>query len=134
MSGDAGTVQLPGQFERCLRDFERHLAAERGLSPHTVRAYMADTRSLLEHASRMGISGIDGIGIGVIRAWLVRQHGSGHARASLARRGASARAFTAFAHRRGWLAARVAAAPPGPRCASSAPEGPGGGAGSIAAI
>jgi integrase/recombinase XerC len=100
-----GTASFPEPFERCLRHFEQHLAAERGLSPHTVRAYVGDARSLLEHASDAGVSGIDGIGIGVIRAWLVRQHGAGQARTSLARRGASARAFTAFACRRGWLTA-----------------------------
>jgi integrase/recombinase XerC len=36
-------------------------------------------------------------------------HKSGHARASIARRAASARAFTAFAHQRGWLAANPGA-------------------------
>jgi integrase/recombinase XerC len=105
VSGDPALAALPEPFERCLRGFERHLSAERGLSPHTVRAYIADTRSLLEHVSSTGIAGVDGIGIGVIRAWLVSQHAAGQARASLARRGASARAFTAFAHRRGWLSA-----------------------------
>lgn len=103
MCGDELTAALPEQFERCLRSFEQYLGAERGLSPHTVRAYIADTRSLLEHVSSTGIIAVDGIEIGVIRAWLVRQHGAGHARASMARRAASARAFTAFAHRRGWL-------------------------------
>ena len=39
-----------------------------------------------------------------LRGWLAIQHESGAARATLARRGAAARAFTAFAHRRGWLA------------------------------
>lgn len=105
MCGDAATAALPGPFERCLRGFEQHLSAERGLSPHTVRAYIADARSLLEHVSSTGITGVDGIGVGVIRGWLVSQHAAGQARASLARRGASARAFTSFAHRRGWLEA-----------------------------
>ena len=104
MSGETGFASLPEPFERCLHDFEQHLAAERALSPHTVRAYVTDARSLLEYASSTGIGEIDGIEIGIIRAWLVRQHAAGQARTSLARRGASARAFTAFAHRRGWLA------------------------------
>jgi integrase/recombinase XerC len=103
VTGEPGIAPLPEPFERCLRLFEQHLAAERGLSPHTVRAYVADTTSLLEHATSTGVCGIDGIGAGVIRAWLVRQHTAGQARTSLARRAASARAFTAFAHRRGWL-------------------------------
>ena len=39
-----------------------------------------------------------------LRGWLAVQHASGAARATLARRGAAARTFTAFAHRQGWLA------------------------------
>jgi integrase/recombinase XerC len=86
-----------------LAAFERHLAAERGLSPHTVRAYLADVAALLEQAGRDGLAGLAGLDIGLIRAWLAAQHASGMARATLARRAAAARAFTAFAHSRGWL-------------------------------
>jgi integrase/recombinase XerC len=39
-----------------------------------------------------------------LRAWLAGQHGSGHARATLARRAAAVRTFTAFARSRGLLA------------------------------
>jgi integrase/recombinase XerC len=44
------------------------------------------------------------LGVAHLRSWLAVQHGSGAARATLARRGAAARTFTAFAHRQGWLA------------------------------
>jgi integrase/recombinase XerC len=95
---------LPDRLETRLAGFERHLAAERGLSPHTVRAYAGDVRSLLEHAGRCGVSELAELDIGVIRAWLATQHAAGQARASIARRAAAARSFTAFAHSRGWLA------------------------------
>lgn len=94
---------LPGSLGSQLAGFERHLAAERGLSPHTVRAYAGDARSLLEHACRCGISELAELEIGIIRAWLAAQHAGGQARATIARRAAAARAFTAFAHSRGWL-------------------------------
>jgi len=94
---------LPGSLSRRLAGFERHLAAERGLSRHTVRAYVGDARSLLEHASRCGIDEVAELEIGVIRAWLAGQHAAGQARATIARRAAAARAFTAFAHASGWL-------------------------------
>jgi len=42
--------------------------------------------------------------VAVLRSWLGRQRALGQARASLARRGAAARTFTAFLHARGWLA------------------------------
>jgi integrase/recombinase XerC len=86
-----------------LEGFERHLAAERGLSPHTVRAYTGDVRSLLEHAAQGGTTAPDGLDIAVLRRWLAGQYGTGHARATLARRAAAARAFTAWACAGGWL-------------------------------
>jgi len=95
---------LPPRLAAALVAFERHLRAERSLSPHTVRAYTGDIRSLLEHACRDGVQTPDGLGLAQLRSWLAVQHGSGAARATLARRGAAARTFTAFAHRRGWLA------------------------------
>ena len=87
-----------------LAAFERHLQSERSLSPHTVRAYAGDIASLLEHASGQGVDGPEGLGVTELRGWLAIQHESGAARATLARRGAAARSFTAFAYRRGWLA------------------------------
>src|SRR5690606_14897910 len=40
---------LPAACERIVAAFERHLRSERGLSPHTVRAYVGDVVSLLAH-------------------------------------------------------------------------------------
>jgi len=101
---------LPPAMAAALAAFERHLRSERSLSPHTVRAYAGDISSLLEHAVRQGVDAPDGLGLGELRGWLAIQHESGAARATLARRGAAARSFTAFAYRRGWLATD-----PGPR-------------------
>src|SRR2546429_1128170 len=95
---------LPSPLAAALAAFERHLRSERSLSPHTVRAYAGDIASLLAYASGQGVDTPDGLGVTELRGWLAIQHESGAARATLARRGAAARAFTAFAHRRGWLA------------------------------
>jgi len=100
----AAADPLPPAMAAPLAAFERHLRSERSLSPHTVRAYAGDVRSLLEHAGREGVQAPDGLGLTHLRNWLATQHSSGAARATLARRGAAARAFTAFAHRGGWLA------------------------------
>jgi integrase/recombinase XerC len=94
---------LPEWAAGHLAAFERHLAAERGLSPHTVRAYLGDVAALLERAAGDGLDGVSALDISLIRAWLAAQHAGGMARATLARRAAAARAFTAFAHSRGWL-------------------------------
>jgi integrase/recombinase XerC len=95
---------LTPELAVALAGFERYLRAERSLSPHTIRAYVGDVTSLLEHAWRNGVQAPDGLDLSQLRSWLAVQHESGAARATLARRGAAARTFTAFAHRRGWLA------------------------------
>jgi integrase/recombinase XerC len=94
---------LPDWAVERLAGFERHLAAERGLSPHTVRAYLGDAAALLEHACRGGVADLRALDLRTVRAWLADQHAGGMARATLARRAAAARAFTAYAYSRGWL-------------------------------
>jgi len=100
-----GTAEpLPERLGQALEAFRRHLAAERGTSDHTVRAYTGDVRALLEYAAQAGMTSPGGLSIGILRGWLAAQHHAGLARATLARRAAAARTFTAYAHSRGWLA------------------------------
>jgi integrase/recombinase XerC len=106
----AAAGPLPPPMAAALAAFERHLRAERSLSPHTIRAYTGDIASLLDHAGRHGAQAPADLSLAHLRGWLAGQHASGAARTTLARRGAAARSFTAFAHRRGWLAID-----PGPR-------------------
>ncbi|HET9972284.1 MAG TPA: tyrosine recombinase XerC [Streptosporangiaceae bacterium] len=94
---------LPPEMADALVAFERHLRSERSLSAHTVRAYLGDIGSLLQYASHQGAGAPRDLGLTELRGWLALQHQSGAARTTLARRGAAARAFTAFAHRNGWL-------------------------------
>jgi integrase/recombinase XerC len=96
--------ELPPDLGRALGAFERHLTAERGLSLHTVRAYVGDVTSLLEHVSQAGGTGLADLDIQALRSWLAAQHAAGSAKTSVARRAAAARAFTAHAHARGRLA------------------------------
>ena len=95
---------LPAVLSSALAEFCRHLAAERALSRHTVRAYQGDIQSLVEYAWHVGVEDPAFIDLTTLRGWLASQHQAGAARATLARRGAAARAFTAYAHRQGWLA------------------------------
>jgi integrase/recombinase XerC len=95
---------LSPSLAAALAAFERHLGAERGLSPHTVRAYVGDVSALLGHVMNCGITDIAELDLSVLRAWLATQHSAGQARTTIARRAAAARAFTAFAHERGLLA------------------------------
>ena len=99
------SAALPAALDAALDAFRHHIEAERGLSRHTVRAYLGDVAALLEHAAAAGATGPADLSVGILRAWLAEQHGRGQARASLARRAAAARAFTAFAHARGLMPA-----------------------------
>ena len=100
-----GEDGLPAALDTALAQFIRHLSAERALSRHTVRAYQGDIQSLLEYAQHNGIADPSELDLATLRGWLAGQHESGAARATLARRGAAARAFTGYAARRGWLGA-----------------------------
>ena len=80
-----------------------HLELELNRSPHTVRAYDGDLLSLLEHAAEVGLSVVGELDVHVLRSWLARMRVDGASRATLARRGSTARTFTAWAHRTGRL-------------------------------
>ncbi|MFL6240895.1 MAG: tyrosine recombinase XerC [Actinomycetes bacterium] len=95
---------LPAAHVEALDAFARHLRAERGLSPHTVRAYVGDIASLLAHANKLGIAEPAGIELATLRSWLANQRSTGRSRTTLSRRGAAARVFTAWGARRGLLA------------------------------
>lgn len=104
--GAAVTAQpLPPALQQAHEAFVRHLELERGRSAHTVRAYAGDVASLLEHARRLGVHEPAGLDLAALRSWLARLRSGGAARTTLARKGSSARVFTAWAHRRGLLAA-----------------------------
>ncbi len=81
--------------------FSTHLAAELDRSPHTVRAYDGDVQSLLRHAAAEGVADLPDLDLAVLRSWLAALRHDGVSRATLARRGSTARTFTAWAHRRG---------------------------------
>ncbi len=96
-------------------EFARHLAAVRNRSAHTVRAYVADLVSLLDHARRSGCAEVAELSLDTIRSWLAKQRTTGAARTTLARRAATARTFSAWAHRAGLLPTDVAATLASPR-------------------
>ncbi|SCG47451.1 integrase/recombinase XerC [Micromonospora siamensis] len=106
---------LPPAMREAVDDFAGHLSGVRNRSPHTVRAYVTDLVSLLDHAVRMGCAEPAELDLTVLRSWLARQRTTGAARTSLARRAASARTFSAWAHRAGLLPCDVAAPLASPR-------------------
>ncbi|MEU4337553.1 tyrosine recombinase XerC [Micromonospora lupini] len=114
--------ELPPALRDAVDDFAEHLAQVRNRSAHTVRAYVTDVVALLDHAVRMGCLELAELDLSVLRSWLARQRTTGAARTSLARRAASARAFSAWAHRAGLLPADVGAALASPRAHRELPS------------
>ena len=105
--GPAGPAPegLPPALAAALDGFARHLSLELSRSAHTVRAYTRDVAALMEHAARMGLAEPAALDLPVLRSWLARSRSTGAARSTLARRGSSARVFTAWACRRGLMPA-----------------------------
>lgn len=101
--------ELSEEFVRVLADYERHLAVERNLSAHTVRAYLGDLVSLLTHLSRLGSDRLTDLDRRSLRSWLANQHTRGKSRSTLARRTTTVRGFTAWLVRTGRLTSDPAA-------------------------
>lgn len=91
--------ELPRELSQALSGFVKYLTGERALSQHTLRAYEGDLRSLLSHAASEGAAQPADLELGTLRRWLGVQSQAGVARSTLARRAATARAFTAWALR-----------------------------------
>ncbi|WP_344248705.1 tyrosine recombinase XerC [Isoptericola hypogeus] len=98
---DPDLPPLPADLATAVARFDEHLAVQRGHSAHTRRAYRADVTSLLRYAVRHGVNTLPAIDVGTLRGWLAAQADRGLARSTVARRGASARAFLRWAQRAG---------------------------------
>jgi len=116
--GQAGGVNL----DRLLDEYLAHVREERGYSEHTVSAYRADLVDLIRFASDRGADDPRAVDLGLLRDWLWAATERGLARASIARRAASARGFTAWLHRRELIAADPGARLKAPRAQRTLPR------------
>ena len=90
-------------LESVRLDFEQHLHQERTLSPHTIRAYLGDLDSFLQHLHTLGIDDVKQASLNTIRSWLANQQVKGGARTTLSRRAVSIRLFTQWAFKTGLI-------------------------------
>ena len=106
---------LPESMAEVLADYERHLVSERDLTANTVRAYLGDLVSLLDHATRLGLVDVTELDLRSLRSWLAKQQTTGRSRTTIARRATAARVFTAWLARTGRAPSDAGAALASPR-------------------
>ena len=87
-------------FDDTLHDFQVYLTSNKGLSEHTVSAYVSDIRQCLNELSEQGIGDLNDVDVSDLRAWMARtaEH---HARSSLARKTVAVRNFFAWGYDHG---------------------------------
>lgn len=101
-------------------EFGEYLSGERGLSPHTVRAYVSDVQDLVRFArDELGLEDPEAnwsaLNLRALRRYLGGLQRRGLSRRTTARRIASLRALFDLLERRGEIAGNPAAALTGPR-------------------
>lgn len=112
-----------GQQEaRALLDgFQDHLAYERNLSPHTVRAYTEDVESYLRWADRMGVPPLDPGRRGA-RLYLADLDRAGYARRTSNRRLSALKSFFGWACAKELIEANPMSALHGPKSEKRLPK------------
>jgi integrase/recombinase XerC len=96
-------------FDEIRDSYSHYLVNEKALSTHTVRAYLGDLDSFIEHLANNGVTEIVDVTLQLIRSWLATQQVRGGARTTLSRRAVSIRLFTKWATKRGYMAVDVGA-------------------------
>ena len=89
---DAGGVNL----RLAVDGYLRHLAVERGYSGQTVRAYRSDLAQFERFAAGRGVTSTEELTLDLFRDWLWEGAQQQLAKATLARRSASARGFSGW--------------------------------------
>ena len=90
-----------------IAQYEEHLVLVRNLSDNSIRGYISDLNSLLEHINKLGVREFRDLELKHIRSWLAYLQSNGASRSTLARRIVSIRAFTYWASSQGWITSDI---------------------------
>ena len=93
-----------------IAQYEEHLVLVRNLSENSIRGYVSDLNSLLDHINKLGVREFKDLELKHIRSWLAYLQTKGASRSTLARRIVSVRAFTYWAASQGWISTDIGAA------------------------
>lgn len=105
-----------------IAQYEEHLVLVRNLSENSIRGYVSDLNSLLEHINKLGVRDFKDLELKDIRSWLAYLQSNGASRATLARRIVSIRAFTYWAASQKWIESDIGAALEVPKPQRKLPE------------
>lgn len=104
-AGDGGAAGHAGgvRIAEARAEYDRHLRLERGYSVHTARAYASDLADLEAFAGGRAVDEVAGLDLELYRDWLWAASQRELAKATLARRAATAKNFSAWLRRSGWI-------------------------------
>lgn len=111
-----------GRIAAAVESFLEHVRHARGLSDQTVRAYANDLDQFVAFAAARGSTGLQDLGLELLRDWLWEADQRGLARSTIARRSSSVRAFTRWASETGVLATDPGARLRAPKGAAHLPR------------
>ncbi|MFM6965921.1 MAG: tyrosine recombinase XerC [Rhodoluna sp.] len=90
-------------FERALGEYSNHLEAAKGFSANTRKGYLADLRGLCEIMNLDLDQSVERLNLELLRDWLWKVSEKGASKATIARKSASIRSFTAWLNKTGHL-------------------------------
>ena len=84
-------------FGKAILGFEAYLDAGRGYSENTVKAYLIDVQDLADFLEKKNIQNVEDLNLEHLRDWLWQATQQGLTKATIARKSAAIRSFTAWA-------------------------------------
>lgn len=95
-SADKQSLCPAPAFCAAIDDYLEYLAAERGLSPHTVEGYRHDLLLLANYATEQGINSPQDLAVSHLTAFLAKERETGHTASTVARRMSGLRGFCRY--------------------------------------
>jgi integrase/recombinase XerC len=110
------------ELQEGIERFLRHLAAERGASPLTIKSYREDLLQLEEFLRSAGCRRPADATSVILRRFAAGLHAAGYAASTVARKLACMRSFYAFGQREGWVRSNPAKPLRSPRRSRKLPK------------
>jgi integrase/recombinase XerC len=88
-------------FGKAILGFEAYLDAGRGYSENTVKAYLIDVQDLADFLEKKNIQNVEDLNLEHLRDWLWQATQQGLTKATIARKSAAIRSFTAWVLKNG---------------------------------